>query len=314
MRRTSLVVCLFLPLLALQSVTAQATAVASPPAAELQRAATLFAASDWTAANAAYTALASRYPAHPLSRFRTGVTLTELGRPAEGEPMLRAAERLGIPAAQAAYRLAESLAEQRKPDASIAELERSLARGMFLTSQVLVANKHLASLKAHAKWSAVLVAYDQVTQPCRVDPRFREFDFWVGDWDVQPTSGPPSPQPSRNRITLEENGCVVQEHWSGQGGSSGQSFNIFDRSIGRWRQTWVDNSGGQHDYVGELKGGNMVFEGTTPAPRGELGRVPTKLTLFHVGADTVRQFSETSNDGGKSWQLSYDLTYVRRAP
>jgi uncharacterized protein (TIGR02246 family) len=33
-----------------------------------------------------------------------------------------------------------------------------------------------------------------------------------------------------------------------------------------------------------------------------------------LGADSVRQYSETSSDGGRSWQTSYDLTYVRRRP
>ena len=108
---------------------------------------------------------------------------------------------------------------------------------------------------------------------------------------------------------------MVQEHWEALGGTStGQSFNIFDRSLGKWRQTWIDNSGGQHDYVGSLVNGNMSFEGTTPAPGGQLGRIPTRLTLFHISKDSVRQLAQTSADSGKTWTPSYDLTYVRRKP
>ena len=106
----------------------------------------------------------------------------------------------------------------------------------------------------------------------------------------------------------------MQEHWSSPSGSTGQSFNIFDRSIGKWRQTWVDNTGGQHDYVGSLVNGNMVLEGTTPNPSGGLGRVPTKLTLFHISKDSVRQFSQSTADSGKTWTVNYDLMYVRKAP
>jgi hypothetical protein len=61
-------------------------------------------------------------------------------------------------------------------------------------------------------------------------------------------------------------------------------------------------------------GKNMVLEGTIPAPNGALGRVPVRLTLFNVSKDTVRQFSETSADSGKTWTTNYDLIYVRRAP
>jgi len=150
-------------------------------------------------------------------------------------------------------------------------------------------------------------------RPCVHDPRYREFDFWLGDWDVRPTGQPVVGPPSRNTITSDEDGCVLTEHWESPSGSKGRSFNIFDRSYGMWRQTWVDNVGGQHDYKGSLRDGNMVFVGDTPAPNGERGRIPTRLTFFRIGKDTVRQFSEISTDSGRTWQVSYDLTYVRRA-
>ena len=296
------------------SVPAAAAPPPAPPAAELQAAATLFAASDWKAANAAYAAIAARFPKHAFSRFRTGVTLTELGRAAEGEPMLREGERLGAPAPQAAYRLAESLAEQHKNDAAISELARAQRGGLGLTGAQIEGNAHLAKLKSHAKWNDLVLAFNLAAAPCTYDPRFRQFDFWVGDWDVRPTGQPPLGPASRNNITLEDGRCIVQEHWTGLGGSTGQSFNLFDRSIGKWRQTWVDNSGGQHDYVGELKDGNMVFEGTTPAPNGQLGRVATRLTLFHISADSVRQFSQVSSDSGRTWQVAYDFMYIRKKP
>jgi hypothetical protein len=149
-------------------------------------------------------------------------------------------------------------------------------------------------------------------RPCMHDARFREFDFWLGDWDVRPTGVPPVGPASRNLVTSEDDGCVVMEHWTALNGSTGQSFNIFDRSVGKWRQTWVDNGGGQHDYRGALKDGNMVFVGDTPAPNGQLGRVPTRLTFFHISTDSVRQFSEVSADSGKTWRTAYDLMYVRR--
>ena len=281
-----------------QSTSSTSPAAPAPPPAELQHAATAFAAGNWTQANAEYTALAQRFPGHPLVNFRTGVTLTELGRAAEGEKYLRLGERLGIPAPQAEYRLAESFAEQRKLDSAAAALLRSAGAGFYLPPPVLDGNAHFAVLKSQLEKAGIKIT--PVSANVTV---------------AQSAAADDLPTPSRNRITLEENGCVVQEHWqAGGGAASGQSFNLFDGSIGKWRQTWVDNSGGQHDYVGALVDGNMVFEGTTPAPNGQLGRIPTRLTLFHVSKDTVRQFSQTSADGGKTWTTSYDLTYVRRAP
>ena len=224
----------------------------APPPADLQTASSLFAASDWKAAHAAYAAMA--------------------------------------------------------------ELQRAQRGRLLMTSAQLDRNAHLASLKAHARWTDVVAAFTLASQPCKADPRYRQFDFWIGDWDVRTTGLPPTGPAARNNITLEEGSCIVQEHWTGLGGGTGQSYNLFDRSMGKWRQTWVDSNGGQHDYVGELTDGNMVFEGTTPAPNGQLGRVPTRLTLFHVSADSVRQLLQVSPDSGRTWRVAYDFTYVRRKP
>lgn len=291
-----------------QQATQQA---AQPPAADLQRANTLFTQGDWQGTLEAYRALSTKYPSHALSRFRIGVALNQLGKPVEGEAEMRAGEKLGIPVTPAALRIAQALAAQKKPDAAIAELMRSAGGGQLVAPSTVDADPHFASLKSHARWQGVLNAFDAIARPCMHDPKFREFDFWVGDWDVRATGAPAVGSPARNNITLEENGCVVMEHWSAPSGSGGMSFNIYDRSYGVWRQTWIDNQGGQHDYRGNLKDGNMVFEGDTPAPGGKLGRVPTRLTLFHISADSVRQFSEQSTDGGKTWVTAYDLMYVR---
>ena len=283
-----------------------------PPPDQLNRAAALFSQRDWSGALAAYSELAKAYPTHALSRFRVGVSLVELGRFKEGEASLRDGERLGIPAAQSAYRLAQALAEQHRLDEAVHELRRAAAAGMFVPPSAIKADPHFSALRDRSDWAALLDAFDAVVRPCAHDPRYREFDFWLGDWDVRPTGQPPAGPPARNTITSDEDGCVLTEHWEAPSGSKGRSFNIFDRSYGMWRQTWVDNIGGQHDYKGALKDGNMVFVGDTPAPNGQLGRIPTRLTFFRIGKDTVRQFSEISNDGGRTWQVSYDLTYVRR--
>lgn len=292
----------------------QQVAGAAPSASELQPAAAAFASSQWKAAYEAYLDLAKKYPTHALSRFRVGVALVELGRFSEGETNLREGEHLGMPPGIAGYRLAQALAEQKKSDAAIAELQRAAAAGATLTPSSLDADSHLASLHGHPKWASVLDTFDALIRPCMHDPRFREFDFWVGDWDVRPTGTPAVGPAARNTVTIEDNGCVVMEHWKAPSGSEGQSFNIFDRSVGLWRQTWVDNVGGQHDYRGQRVGRDMAFQGDTPAPNGGPGRVPTKLTFFSLGPDSVRQFSQTSADSGKTWQTAYDLMYVRRKP
>ncbi|HVZ47962.1 MAG TPA: tetratricopeptide repeat protein [Gemmatimonadaceae bacterium] len=304
---------LILPLTGAVRLAGQ-SAPPQPPPADMQRANDLFNKADWPGTLAAYGAIAKSYPGNALAHFRMGVSYMELGRFADAEKSLREGERLGVAPANAAFRLAQLFAVSRRPDDAIAELNRAIKARAFVGQSAVETDPHFASLVGHPQWHAVLDGFDAIVRPCMHDARFREFDFWVGDWDVNPTGGPPLPTPARNTVTLEDNGCVVAEHWKAPSGSEGQSFNIFDRSYGVWRQTWVDNIGGQHDYRGSLQGGNMVFTGDTPAPNGARGRIPTRLTFFHISQDSVRQFSETSPDSGKTWQVSYDLMYVRRKP
>ena len=156
------------------------------------------------------------------------------------------------------------------------------------------------------------VAAEQRAAPCREDPRYRAFDFWIGTWDVRPATRPDAP-PSENIITLEHGDCVVIEHWRSVRGGTGTSLNIFDASRGMWYQTWADAEGGLHEYHGNPDAqGNMVFEGEIPGQEGQPKRVPTRLTFFREGPDRVRQFSQSSVDGGKTWATNYDLIYTRR--
>ena len=308
MRIPSYVLMLLSPL----AVAAQAPT--SPTTAELAPANAAFLRSDWKAALDAFTALAAKYPRHAASRFRAGVALMELGRYDEGESAMQEGEKLGIPAGQAAWRLAQLHARQGHADEAFAELMRGLgAGGLPVLPVTLAADAHFAPVSGDPRWAKALDSLDAVTYPCKRDPKAHEFDFWVGDWDVWQTGTPRPPTPARNTITVEDAGCVVLEHWTAPGGSEGQSFNLYDYANREWRQTWVDNGGGQHDYHGGLKDGNMAFTGTIPAPNRAPGRAPVRLTFFPIAKDTVRQFSELSTDSGKTWRTNYDLTYVRRA-
>ena len=147
-------------------------------------------------------------------------------------------------------------------------------------------------------------------------PEHRQFDYWVGEWDVRPNGTPESaPTALGNVIRLEDGGCVVTEHWTTPR-MSGRSLNIFDRTRGEWHQTWVDSTGGLHEYWGRPDAdGNLVYRGSTPTPAGNARQV-VRLTFFNLGPDKqrpkrVRQFSEVLGSDGR-WSTDYDLIYSRR--
>jgi len=152
-------------------------------------------------------------------------------------------------------------------------------------------------------------------------PEYRQFDFWAGDWDVtlnpetRPAGAaqPPGP-PGHNVVTKIQDGCVILETWDDRRGGTGQSFNIYDRVMKRWHQTWVDNSGSLHSYWGELKDGSMVYVGDVPlGPAARFqGRRTIRVTFTPRGPDGMRQFSEALMSDG-TWSVNYDLVYTRRA-
>jgi hypothetical protein len=138
-------------------------------------------------------------------------------------------------------------------------------------------------------------------------PEFRQFDFWLGDWDVRAGGQPVG----SNRIERAHDGCVLVEHWTGRSGVTGTSLNAFDAAAGRWRQTWVDSSGTVLLLEGGRVGPAMVLRGALPDPAAA-GPAPQRLTWTPLPDGGVRQHWEKSVDGGTSWTTVFDGHYQRR--
>ena len=144
----------------------------------------------------------------------------------------------------------------------------------------------------------------QQQAPCSA-PEYRQFDFWIGEWEVTTPQGQPA---GTNSIQPILNGCVLYESWKGASGSDGHSHNMYDRTRGVWHQTWVDNSGLLLRIEGGLKDGKMVLSGETLTPNGPtLQRIT--WSVEDENGDVVRQLWETSADGGTTWTVAFDGTY-----
>jgi hypothetical protein len=50
---------------------------------------------------------------------------------------------------------------------------------------------------------------------------------------------------------------------------------------------------------------------TDDVPQSTGGTLLRHLQFFNLGTDKVRQFSQGSSDGGKTWHTEYDLVYTR---
>ena len=137
-------------------------------------------------------------------------------------------------------------------------------------------------------------------------PQHRQLDFWIGSWDVT-MKGQPA---GTNVVTLEEQGCLVHEHWTGARGGTGQSFNFFNRDDGEWHQVWVSSTGNVLDLAGRYADGTLTYLGQNRQPDGTTLR---HRLSFHANPDgTVRQLWETSSDNGATWATSFDGLYRKQ--
>lgn len=143
-------------------------------------------------------------------------------------------------------------------------------------------------------------------KPCS-DPAYRQFDFWIGTWDVKDTrkNAPPSQGGARNEITAVHGSCVLQESYT-NGPYTGSSLNYYDAATKRWHQTWVDNQGGYLQLVGSLENGSMVLSSADPAAD------PIERISWTPNDDgSVRQLWQQSKDGGQTWTVAFDGRYTK---
>jgi hypothetical protein len=145
-------------------------------------------------------------------------------------------------------------------------------------------------------------------KPACAAPEYHQFDFWVGDWTVTDSHGGVA---GTNRIERILDGCVLQEHWVGSKGGRGTSLNMWDAADGSWHQVWMDVSGGMLQLKGRLEGSAMVMSGEHPTPGGAGGVTLERITWTPQSGGKVRQLWESSRDGGTTWTIQFDGTYVR---
>lgn len=195
-------------------------------------------------------------------------------------------------------------------DKSFASLDRALALGYTNLSE-LDEHKELANIRKDSRFKdyrqrAYLNAY-----PCMGNAQARQFDFWVGEWDAYVTGT--NNLAGHSKIEMASGGCMILENWTSVGGAySGKSMNFVDPAAGKWKQVWVGSNGlNVSEFTnGEYREDAMRFECEIANPQG--GKSLVHFYFFNQGPDQVRQFHETSSDGGKTWVTTYDFTYKRK--
>lgn len=150
--------------------------------------------------------------------------------------------------------------------------------------------------------------------PCLSDEIYRQFDFWIGDWEAFNLQGKKA---GDSKISLILDSCAILEEWSSvpvRGGFiyKGKSMNTYNSTTKQWQQTWVDNVGGNTQFVrGKYDDDKIIFQ-TDPYQYSKDTVAIRRLTFFNLGPDEVRQLGEISKDNGQTWATEYDLEYRRK--
>ncbi|MDN3640505.1 hypothetical protein QWY82_17040 [Simiduia curdlanivorans] len=146
--------------------------------------------------------------------------------------------------------------------------------------------------------------------PCEGEA-FRQFDFWLGHWNVYTPNGTLA---GTNNITRSYGGCVVQEHYETVKGYTGESLNIYDAGRERWHQTWVDNQGTllllEGGMVeGGMVEGSMILAGQTQSANGVITQHRISWTANADGS--VHQHWQSTDKEGQ-WQTAFMGRYTRQ--
>ena len=295
----------FIAALVSSDARAQNLPAASP---QQQRADSLFAAGAYAAAAPLYQAIIAGNAEQPADvLFSAGAALHEIGQQGAALPLLERAHALRPAHAPTRLRLAKLYTVAGDTARALQHLEALATSGFSNVAAILTSD--LLAVQSSERFYAVLDRVIDNQRPCRSDPRYRAFDFWLGAWDVY-NNAPAGGFAGNNDITLDVMNCVVMEKWSNAAGLGGTSFNYFLPDTDTWKQVFVFESGGVHEYVGRAEPDGMSFEGAGAVGPGVNALLKMRFTRLPNG--DVRQFIEQSTDEGASWQVYFDGIYKKR--
>ena len=209
-------------------------------------------------------------------------------------------------------RMAKIYGIKNEPTASLEHLEKAINAG-YLNLDDMDTAREFKAIRGLDKFRPLTEKASVNAFPCKAQPQTRQFDFWVGEWNVYATGT--NFQVGRSSVQKASGDCMILENWTALGSvpNNGKSMNYVNPQTGKWEQFWIGSGGGgnniQRFYNGEYKDSVMRFEFELNTPQGkQTGR----FSFFNQGPDQVRQLSEISADAGKTWRTSYDFTYKRK--
>ena len=278
--------------------------------AELQGSASAaIAEEDHATAISALRAALDLEPDNPYSLYLMSLAMLDQGSELDGVgAILDRAEETGAQQQAVVLLRARLFAKTGRPDEALAQIE-SLAESGFGQLQKLDSQPDFDRLRQSARYQKALEKIRANRFPCEADDRHRDFDFWIGNWNVYQNGS----YAGQNQITSLLGGCLIFEQWEAASGGLGKSFNYYDPGKKHWRQIWIADSGTIIEFTGEARDGGIFYSAETSDPvTGQVTRHKFEFTLHPEGG--VRQYWAISNDqDSKEWATIWDGHYVLKS-
>ena len=165
--------------------------------------------------------------------------------------------------------------------------------------------------------AAVPPAAGAIAQACS-GPEFRQLDFWIGDWNVKiharasPASDQWGDSVGTQHVRSILSGCAIEENFAAQGPPSpwaGRSFATFDGFSKKWRQTWVDDSGGYIPLDGGPEGSEFALYGPPREIKGT--KFQMRMVWKNITHEALRWEWQRSEDGWQTNAVMMVIDYTR---
>ena len=152
------------------------------------------------------------------------------------------------------------------------------------------------------------------SNPCDA-PEAREFDFWIGSWDITQKilrrDGTWLELPATTNVVKDLEGCALVEHWEGtveffwEGmkepqAMRGLSVRSYDPETKQWRIYWMDT---RHPKFGVFEGRFRDSIGTFLKSSTAADGKPllTRIRFSNMSGESVTWTLDISKDNGDQW-------------
>lgn len=158
-------------------------------------------------------------------------------------------------------------------------------------------------------------------------PGFREFDFWIGEWDIRQrilqADGTWEEFDATTRVEPVLGGCALFERWQGTvqffwegmtepASLEGMSYRSYDPEAGEWAIWWMDE---RNPRIGDPNRGSFEDGIGTFYRDGRTGQgnpMTARIRFFDIEEGYFRWDLAISTDGRATWSTMWEMEQTRR--